>query len=300
MPWALRGSLGALRALFSAGRFETVFFHTQTIALLAPLAARRRPYVVSLDATPVQVDEMGRWYDHAQGNRLSETLKRWWYRLVLARAAAVVTWSDWALDSVRSDYGVEPKRSLVAHPGAGPAFFGIERRGERDELPVILFVGGQFERKGGHHLLEAFATVSDRARLLLVTEDDVPEPPGVTVRRGIRPNTPELLAAFEEADIFCLPTMGDCTPVAIGEAMAAGLPVVTTEVGSNLETVPEGTGLLVEAGESGGLAAALAELVGDAERRRAMGAQARAHATEHMDAGRNASRILELLDSVAS
>ena len=299
MPWALRGSLAAYRQLHRSQRYASVFFHTQTISLLAPLAAGPRPYVVSLDATPVQVDAMGRWYEHAQGSAVAERIKRRWYREVLNRAAAVVTWSSWARDSLLADYDVQPRQTLIAHPGAGQSFFDIERTEPKTGLPTILFVGGQFERKGGDHLLEAFDAVRDRARLLLVTEADVRPRDGIEVRTGIRPNTPELLAAFAEADIFCLPTLGDCTPVAIGEAMAAGLPVVTTNVGSNSEWVTPEVGRLVEAGSTAQLAAALMELVDNPTLRRQVGADARRRALTHMHADRNAARILDLLEDVA-
>src|SRR5690606_2347805 len=62
LPWALRGSIGALAALPRPGQYGSILFHTQTVSLLAPLAARGTPYVVSLDATPRQVDEMGDGY----------------------------------------------------------------------------------------------------------------------------------------------------------------------------------------------------------------------------------------------
>src|SRR5690606_37904076 len=139
---------------------------------------------------------------------------------VLNRAAGVVTWSDWALQSLREEYQVEAPRTLVAHPGAGPAFFQAAHRRCHTPArrPRILFVGGQFQRKGGDYLLEAYRAVADRADLVLVTEDDVTAAPPGALRRGVRPGTPELLDAFAQADIFCLPTLGDCTPVALGEA----------------------------------------------------------------------------------
>ncbi len=301
VPWALSGSIAALMALRRADPYDAVFFHTQTISLMAPLATRGAPYVVSVDATPLQIDRMGRWYEHQERAPLLEGAKRRWYRAVLNRAAGVVTWSDWALRSLREEYQVEPPRALVAHPGAGPGFFeaGRSRCQAPGRRPRILFVGGQFQRKGGDHLLEAYRAVADRADLVLVTEDDVPAAPPGALRRGIRPGTPELLAAFAQADIFCLPTLGDCTPVALGEAMAAGLPVVTTDIGSNAEWVPPTAGVLVPPGDASALADVLVRLVDDEPYRAALSAGARRHAERHMDARRNAGRILDLLGSVS-
>ncbi|MGH2610261.1 MAG: glycosyltransferase, partial [Tepidiformaceae bacterium] len=116
LPWALRGSRLALSRLRAAKAHGPVFFHTQTISLFAPAAVRGAPYVVSVDATPLQVDSMARWYRHRPGPRLIEHAKTGWYRSVLARATAVVAWSDWATASLERDYGVPRDKVLVAHP----------------------------------------------------------------------------------------------------------------------------------------------------------------------------------------
>lgn len=298
MPWAVRGSLAARRQLSGGRRSSAILFHTQTISLFAPEAARGAPYVVSLDATPAQVDTMGEWYRHRRSPRPVESAKAAWYRRVFRNAAALVTWSHWAEDSLRDDYGVRDTPVLVAHPGAGRHFFDIERSAP-SVRPRILFVGGDFERKGGHDLLRAFAPLADRAELVLMTDAAVPPAPGVTRLAGVRPGTPAQLAAFADADIFCLPTYGDCTSVAIGEAMAAGLPVVSTTVGSNAESVPPEAGLLIAPGDASALGEALRRLVDDVPGRLRMGAAARAHARDHMDAAHNARRILDLLREVA-
>ena len=296
-PWALRGSWYARQALRRAEqRADVALFHTSTISLFGPRIGSR--YVVSTDATPLQVDAMGRWYAHAPGPALAERAKRAWYRHAFGRAAALVAWSRWAARSLVADYGVDSSRILVAHPGAPQPFFDIQR--PRKPGVRILFVGGDFERKGGDLLLEAFEPLADRAALTIVTDAPVAVPPGVTRLSGIRPGTPEQLAAFAEADIFCLPTRGDCTPVVFGEAMAAGLPIVTTLVGSNAETVADReTGLLIQPGDGRALGLALAELVADRGLRERMGVAARAHARDRMDAAVNAGRIIEWMRAVA-
>lgn len=149
-------------------------------------------------------------------------------------------------------------------------------------------------------MLRAFERLSDRADLLLVTTAPIAPPRGVEVRSDVRPGTPEQFAAFAEADIFCLPTLGDCNPVALGEAMAAGLPVVSTAIGSNPEWVPEGAGSLVPPADDEALAHALALLVDDAARREQTGMTARAHAAESMNADDNAGRVVDFLRAIAA
>ncbi len=301
LPWAIRGSWQALRKARRAAHVTSVtFYHTQTVSLFAPLGPK--PYIVSIDATPKQLDAMGAFYSHRAQPAPLESAKRAWYGLVLRRSAAVICWSQWAGDSIVNDYGIDPgKIKLVAHPGAPAALFAIERGARRPGPVRILFVGGEFERKGGEHLLEAFASLRDRAELVLMTESEVEPAEGVRIELGVRPGMERFRQLWEEADIFCLPTLGDCTPVALGEALAAGLPVVTTRVGSNEETIRDGeTGLLVPPAHTEALAAALARLVDDQSLRQRMSGAARLDAIERMDALKNARRILRLLDEVAA
>ena len=82
--------------------------------------------------------------------------------------------------------------------------------------------------------------------------------------------------------------------------MAAGLPVITTTVGSNGNTVQDGqTGLLVAPGDPGHLYNALRRLIEDPPTRAAMGDNARAFAREALDADLNARRLFEFLEEVA-
>jgi glycosyltransferase involved in cell wall biosynthesis len=210
-----------------------------------------------------------------------------------------VAWSRWAADSVASDYGVRDVPIEVAHPGAPDTFFSIRRSASSGERPTILFVGGDFERKGGPSLLRAFKHLGSRANLVLVTEADIAVPEGVRLIRGVAAGSDEHRRVFEEADLFCLPTLGDCTPLVIGEAMAAGLPIVTTRIGSNEESVGPDAGLLVPPADDDALTQALDQLVASPGRLREMGVAARTRASELMNADRNARRILAVLEDVA-
>ena len=171
VPWTVRGSMDACRALRQRPAADVTFFHTQSVGLFAGLATRGKTYAISVDATPIQMDAMGESYGHRRQPALVEVAKRSLYRRVLQRAALVVAWSNWARDSLVLDYGVRPNRVEVIHPGASPAFFQISRA--IPARPTILFVGGDFERKGGPLLLEAFASLRDRADLVLVTSSPI-------------------------------------------------------------------------------------------------------------------------------
>jgi glycosyltransferase involved in cell wall biosynthesis len=93
---------------------------------------------------------------------------------------------------------------------------------------------------------------------------------------GVRDDIPNLLAA---ADVFALASSWEGLPLAVIEAMAAGLPVVATDVGSVSEAVVHGkTGMLAPSGNGRLLIEALLALTTDAARRREMGAAARQRA----------------------
>jgi glycosyltransferase involved in cell wall biosynthesis len=89
---------------------------------------------------------------------------------------------------------------------------------------------------------------------------------------GLMQRVPEMLAA---CDIFALASHWEGAPMAAIEAMAAGLPVVATAVGGVPDLVVDGaTGLLTPPGDDAALAAALAALADDPEKRRRFGSAA--------------------------
>lgn len=301
IPWALRGSGQAFRQM-RRERSQVAFYHTQTISLFAARAHPATPFVVSVDATPVQLDSMGKFYAHSRRAPALERVKRRWYRNVFTQAAGFVAWSEWAADSLVADYEVPRDRIVTIHPGASSGFFQIDREvANRNGKPRVLFVGGDFVRKGGEDLLAALDSLGGRAELTIVTEANIEAPPGVEVLRGVAPGSPALYDAFARADVFCLPTYGDCTPVVLAEAQAAGLPIVTTSVGSNANTVIEGeTGFLIEPGDRVALEARLSGLIECPSLRTRLGARAREHARETMDATANARRLFQFATQVST
>lgn len=76
---------------------------------------------------------------------------------------------------------------------------------------------------------------------------------------GMRRDVPELLA---QSDIFVLPSLSDTFPTVVLEAMGAGLPVITTDVGGTPEMVREGTGVLVPPFDGGALKEAVLRMLG--------------------------------------
>jgi glycosyltransferase involved in cell wall biosynthesis len=313
--WSVRASWRARRALdaaLAARPHDAVVFHTQVTSLFSAPIMRRLPAIVSLDATPINYDSVGRHYGHrAAGAGLLDRQKYALNRRAFHHAAALVAWSEWARDSLVDHYGVESAKVRVIAPGAAPAYFAIgeqraaaPERAAGDTAPVrLLFVGGDFRRKGGHLLLECMrGPLAGRCELHVVTREAVAPQRNVYVHAGLTPNSPKLLRLFAEADAFVFPSLADCLPLALMEATAAGLPVVTTDVGALGETVAQGrsglSGLSVRAGDGEALREALEAVVADAELRRRMGRAGHALARNKFDAQRNNRALLGLVAEV--
>ncbi len=299
--WTVRAGVRTRLALRGGPHRDAIFVHTQVPAVL--LGRTDVPTVVSLDATPKQYDELGAHYAHDVGPDWLEGLKTSLNRRCFERAAHLVTWAHWTKQSLSDDYGIDGSRVTVIPPGVD-----VERwirpadapaRGD-DGVVRILFVGGDLARKGGFDLLAASATLreryGDRVELHLVTPADVADAPGVTVHGGMTPNSPELIALYHRCDVFCLPTLGDCLPMVLPEAGAAGLALVSTDVGAIGEIVRDDeTGLLVPVGDVAALTTALDRLIVDDDlRTRLAGTASELVRTEH-SAATNARRIVGVI-----
>jgi glycosyltransferase involved in cell wall biosynthesis len=105
----------------------------------------------------------------------------------------------------------------------------------------------------------------------------------------------ERSALLTKSDIYVLPSFNEGLPISVLEAMAAGLPVITTDVGGLPDLVTHGeSGLLIGPGRVAALAAAILRLASDPESRQQMGEAAR----EHVAARYNREAVLNLLSSV--
>jgi glycosyltransferase involved in cell wall biosynthesis len=105
---------------------------------------------------------------------------------------------------------------------------------------------------------------------------------------------------LQAADCFVLPSETEGLPNALLEAMAAGLPCVTTAIGGSSEAVRDGVeGWLVRPGDSAALAHALADALGR-DHRSSLGAAARIRATELYSLETNADRLANLYGQITA
>jgi glycosyltransferase involved in cell wall biosynthesis len=300
---SLRGTLQGMlqvRRAISGGRYDVAFFNTQVPAALAAQQVRRRPYVLATDITPIQYDNMSHLYGHqADKYGLLAAYKHRVNVMLLRGATKVLPWSHWAQDSLIRDYGVSAESIDVVPPGVDLQLWkpAPAQRQRRAGALRILFVGGDLYRKGGATLLEAFRSLPrGSAELHLVTRSQIASEEGVQTYYTMRPNSPELIALYQSADVFVLPTEAEAFGIAAIEASAAGLAIIATAVGGLADIVSDGvTGFFMQPGDTADLCSLLGRLIDNPELRARMGQAARQRAETLFDAQHNAARVIKHL-----
>jgi len=107
-----------------------------------------------------------------------------------------------------------------------------------------------------------------------------------------------LRALYATADLFVFPTRGDCLPLAVLEALASGLPVITTAVGALPEAVRDGeTGAIIPVDDAAALRSAVEQLIANDTKRISMGHRARETAHSRFDAAHNYTQLVEAVVS---
>jgi glycosyltransferase involved in cell wall biosynthesis len=230
---------------------------------------------------------------HAHGGNIRTWLTTPWrrglMRLAMRPAHRVVAVWTAGVDALRR---VLPEERVTLIDNGVPLGVHAERQGDHTP-PRVLYVGLLTPRKGVVDLLEASRLLRERGvahELWLVggTPDEGPQAEaevraaldGNARLLGTRPPE-EMPAAFAEADVFCLPSWWEAMPLSVLEAMAAGLPVVATDVGDVARAVTDGvTGHVVPPQDPERLARALEPLLVDAGLRRRMGSAGRERVTD--------------------
>jgi rhamnosyl/mannosyltransferase len=274
-------------------------FPLATLAALARLRRGRAAAIVT-------------WHFDVVRQRSLAPLHRWLASRLLARASAIHVTSDLLASRSRvlarfpAKVRVIPHVVDVARFARAPDHPAARRlRAWAGEDPVALFVGRLVYYKGVDVLLDALARVP-RLRLAVVGDgplrDDLrarAERIGVGPRiRWLGPVSDDgLVGAYSGADVLALPSTAPTETFGMVqvEAMAAGLPVVSTRLGTGVERVnADGvTGRVVAPGDADALAAALGAIAEDAGLRSRYGAAARERARE-FDAAHLRARYLAL------
>lgn len=235
-------------------------------------AGRGRRVFCLTDLTVVQAIETGGMYQVAQASARVQDEAVAWQHEVFDGCERIFVLSDWTARSVVEHYHQSPAKVLTVGVGANVPRV-LPPRAPDPSAPAILFVGLDWEQKGGPLVLEAFRRVRQtipRARLVVVgcRPHHVEAESGVDVLgrldRALPTEENRLLHEYATATCFCIAPAVDAFPNVLLEAAAFGLPVVSTDEGSRSEAVVNGvTGRLVPPSDPEALASALVELLTD-------------------------------------
>ena len=187
--------------------------------------------------------------------------------------------SKWLARSFIEDFDVNARKVIPV--GAGINLPRIMEPAEKNAgNHKILFVGVDFERKGGQVLLDAFSNVRKKIRgveLNIVGPAHIENlPDGARCLGRISKQTDEgldkLLKLYSEASIFVLPSLYEPFGIAFAEAMAHKLPCIGSSICAMPEIIDEGVnGFLVEPNNSKSLEDRILMLLGDNSLRESMG-----------------------------
>jgi glycosyltransferase involved in cell wall biosynthesis len=246
-------------------------------------ALRSRTPLIALVHQPLALDFA---LDTTQADIFRQT-----ERAALAAAARVVVTSEATARIVVAEYDVSPQRINVVRPGndiVSPA------PGSDDGVVQLLSVGSVVPGKGYDLLIAAMDRLADLPWRLTIAGDRTRNPVAaaqldadiaanglaekVTVLGSVPPE--RIKELYLASDLFVLASRFEGYGMALTEAIAHGLPVVSTMVGAIPDTVPADTGLLVPPEDVPALAQALRSLISDDAERRSLARNARAAATQ--------------------
>ena len=251
------------------------------------------PYVPYLDNTVQLARE--HWPRAApwRGRQLSKVLA--YERAFYPGAGHVFATGRLVADSLVSHYGVPRERVTVV--GAGSNYVPASTVDTARE-PWVLFVGYEFQRKGGDRLVRAFREVhrqNPAARLKIVGPELRLDEPGVEVLGPIS-DRQRLAELYARSRVFALPVRYEPYGQAFLEAMAYGLPCVGTREGAVPEIIDHGrTGYLVDPSDDRELTEALTSLIRDTNQGAELGRAGRQRITDELNWDAVAGRMVDAI-----
>lgn len=286
-----------LRDAIAAGPVGAIHAYSQHVAMRSLRELREYPSVVSTDGSAAQNAVQLPFRRPGRFTPFTARVGEHFERQVFDAATIVVAQSEWCARAIRERYDLGPDRLRVIPFGIIPPEAPPPVEVDPAELPEITFTGTSLQRKGGIALLRAYkARLRGRCVLNLVTPEPVEPIEGVRVYSDIRPGDPRLVAMLARSAAFALPSEIDKSPYSVLEAMFAGLPVVSTNVGGIPEMVVDGeTGYLVPPDDDVAIADAIEKLLADDTRRTTMGRASRARAYERFDARKTTADLIRVI-----
>ncbi len=300
MPFYFLAAVLRLGVCFAGGKAQLVHIHMAEYGsvlrkgILIGLASLFRvPVILHLHG--------GRFPKHYAD---AHPASRWAIRQMIARTSEIVVlgeyWRDWVMET----FGESARRVTLLH-NAVPGPDALPTR--IDAGPVrLLFLGRLIKLKGIDVLLDALASETCRTKswqLTIAGDGDLETYRAQARALGIADRVrftgwldqDGCRRELVQAQVLVQPSMFEGLPMSVLEAMAHGLTIVATPVGSVGDAIAQGeTGLLVPPGDREALAEALARVIDAPDLRRQLGAGARARFQRQFDIAVYRERIIEI------
>ena len=249
------------------------------------------------DETGLEVSQQGRWFELE--------------RQALAACTGVVVTSGTTATRLAT-YGVASKAVRAVRPGTEPARAAAGPRSSG--IPRVLCVASVTRRKGHDVLIGALERLRDKQWTCVCAGSMTRDPVcAALVRERVRAaglqnrirflgecGIDALDELYHQSAVFVLASYHEGYGMVLSEAIARGLPIISTTSGAIPETVPAGAGVLVTPGDQDALAAALADVITDPAKRVALAAAARRHAATLPDWDQAADAFAEAVISLTS
>ncbi len=300
--WAFKYKSRLCRKMIERSRFEYDLV-LQAGGMFAPSwPLPENPYALFRDCTV----KLGEGEPLSGVDFASESSAARWYALERAlyrKAGCIFAASDYVRRSLIEDYGARTEQVLVV--GEGFNVKAPDPLNKQYDGKTILYVGYEFQRKGGEVLLAAFERVAatiEGAELLIAGPRRIGRPLPAGARLLGPVSRQELARLYARASIFVMPSLFEPFGLVFLEAMEHKLPCIGSDRCAIPEIIADGqTGLIAPAGDANALAEEIIDLLRRPEIMRLMGERGRERArrlfTWHAVARRMDEKLVELLGS---
>lgn len=159
--------------------------------------------------------------------------------LALQKARNIIVTSTWARNDTINFYGIKPDKISVGSFGSNLEMNGAKEKVNKDECLQLVFVGVDWERKGGELAYSLFVELLRREVDCYLTI--VGCSPGISPHKNLtivpfldknqQDDYNKLVSIWQRSHFLVLPTKADCTPIVFSEAASFGVPVLSTDTG---------------------------------------------------------------------
>ena len=240
----------------------------------------------------------------------ASTVQRFYYRNVLRHAVTAATKSadrlvavsKFVADCVRRHCPIDTKPVEVIYNGIDTQRFRPIQEVDRDRPLRVLFVGNPTRRKGFHLLAGLAEQLPDGVELAFTS--GLRDEQAKTAHKRLVPlgRVPysEMHRLYQQADILLFPAYREGCPLCVAEAMASGLPIVSSNCSGIPELIDEGRGgFLVAPGNIPAMLERTLRLLANTQLRRDMGAWNRTRAVRDFDRALMANKYHDLFASLS-